>query len=73
MQKALNACVVSLPCRPSLFLCLHLYNHLTVLSQPLQVTAIWGWCLVSAANLMLGLSMAEIVSAYPTTGGVYFW
>lgn len=28
---------------------------------------------MSAFTLMVGLSLAEICSAYPTTGGLYFW
>lgn len=26
----------------------------------------WGWCMVSTFNLLLGLVLAEICSAYPT-------
>src|SRR3984893_2139035 len=32
-----------------------------------------GWPLVSVMTLMVALSMAEIASAYPTAGGLYFW
>src|SRR5258706_7378776 len=32
-----------------------------------------GWPLVSLMTLMVALSMAEIASAYPTAGGLYFW
>lgn len=32
-----------------------------------------GWLLVSFFTLMIGLSLAEICSAFPTTGGLYFW
>ena len=31
------------------------------------------WPLVSLASLLVGMSMAEIASAYPTSGGVYYW
>ena len=31
------------------------------------------WPIVSLASLFVGLSIAEIVSAYPTSGGVYYW
>ena len=33
----------------------------------------WGWPIVSAFILIIGLCMAEIVSAYPTAGGIYYW
>ncbi|KAJ6014886.1 APA family basic amino acid/polyamine antiporter [Penicillium herquei] len=32
-----------------------------------------GWIVVSAMTFFVGLSMAEIVSAIPTSGGPYFW
>jgi amino acid transporter len=32
-----------------------------------------GWIIVSAFTMLIGLSMAEIVSAIPTSGGPYFW
>ena len=31
-----------------------------------------GWPLVSIMTLMVAMSMAEIASAYPTAGGLYF-
>ncbi|KAI8472838.1 MAG: amino acid/polyamine transporter I [Monoraphidium minutum] len=34
---------------------------------------IWGWIVVSAATLCVGLGMAELASAYPTSGGMYYW
>src|SRR5919205_664482 len=33
----------------------------------------WGWPLVSAFILVIGLCMSELVSAYPTSGGIYWW
>ena len=33
----------------------------------------WGWKLVSALSLCIGLSMAENVSGLPSAGGPYFW
>ena len=36
-------------------------------------TAVWGWILVACMTLTVGLSMAEIVSSLPTSGGPYFW
>ena len=32
-----------------------------------------GWPLVSLFTLMIAASMAEIASAYPTAGGLYYW
>jgi amino acid transporter len=31
------------------------------------------WPIISLASLCVGFSIAEIVSAYPTSGGVYYW
>ena len=33
----------------------------------------WGWPLVSVFVLCIAASMAELASAYPTAGGLYFW
>jgi amino acid transporter len=33
----------------------------------------WGWPLVSIFTLCIAASMAEIASAYPTAGGLYYW
>ncbi len=32
-----------------------------------------GWPLISCFILIIGLSMAELASAYPTSGGIYWW
>jgi amino acid transporter len=32
-----------------------------------------GWPLISLFILIIGLSMSELVSAYPTAGGIYWW
>lgn len=34
---------------------------------------VWGWPLVVAMTFTIALSLAEICSALPTSGGVYFW
>jgi amino acid transporter len=34
---------------------------------------IWGWLLVGLMSTIISLSMAEIASAYPTAGGLYYW
>lgn len=33
----------------------------------------WGWPVTSALILVVGLCMGELVSAMPTSGGMYFW
>jgi amino acid transporter len=33
----------------------------------------WGWPLVSIFILIIGLCMSELVSAFPTSGGIYWW
>jgi amino acid transporter len=38
---------------------------------PVAVT--WGWLLVGAMATIVALAMAEIASAYPTAGGLYYW
>lgn len=34
---------------------------------------VWGWLVASAFIFTTGLSIAELASAAPTAGGVYFW
>ena len=38
---------------------------------PLVITL--GWVVVGAFSLAVGAAMAEVCSAYPTAGGLYFW
>ena len=33
----------------------------------------WGWPVISLFILVIGLTMSELVSAYPTSGGIYWW
>jgi amino acid transporter len=33
----------------------------------------WGWPIVASFILLIGLTMSELVSAYPTSGGIYWW
>ncbi|EFJ43640.1 hypothetical protein VOLCADRAFT_96197 [Volvox carteri f. nagariensis] len=33
----------------------------------------WGWIAVMALTLSVGLSLAEMASAYPTSGALYYW
>ena len=37
------------------------------------VSISWGWPIVAALILVIGLTMSELVSAYPTSGGIYWW
>ncbi|KAJ7579107.1 APC amino acid permease [Mycena floridula] len=36
-------------------------------------TMVWGWIVVSVMTMLVGLAMAEVCSAHPTSGGPYFW
>ncbi|MBT0567421.1 amino acid permease [Williamsia sp. CHRR-6] len=33
----------------------------------------WGWPIVAALILVIGLCLSELVSAFPTSGGIYWW
>ncbi len=33
----------------------------------------WGWPIVAAFILIIGVCLSELVSAYPTSGGIYWW
>jgi amino acid transporter len=33
----------------------------------------WGWPIVAIFILIIGLCMSELVSAFPTSGGIYWW
>src|SRR6266536_6205928 len=33
----------------------------------------WGWPILSAFILIIAFCMAELVSAFPTAGGIYWW
>ncbi|EJC99523.1 APC amino acid permease [Fomitiporia mediterranea MF3/22] len=37
------------------------------------VVMVWGWVVVSVFTMTVGLAMAEVCSAHPTSGGPYFW
>jgi amino acid transporter len=37
------------------------------------VVMIWGWIVVCFFTLFVVFGMAEICSAYPTSGGLYYW
>ena len=38
---------------------------------PIAIT--WGWLIVGLMSTLVALAMAEIASAYPTAGGLYYW
>ncbi len=33
----------------------------------------WGWPIISSFILIIGFTLSELVSAYPTSGGIYWW
>ncbi|QRW03747.1 amino acid permease [Ceratobasidium sp. AG-Ba] len=37
------------------------------------VSMVWGWLVASIFILFVGLALAELASAAPTSGGLYFW
>jgi amino acid permease (GABA permease) len=51
--------------------CLTLYGFGMNTGGPAAL--IWGWLGVGLMVLFVGLAMAEVCSAYPTSGGLYFW
>lgn len=48
-----------------------LYN--TGLNYGGPVSLVYGWLIASAFTMLVALSMAEICSSYPTSGGLYYW
>ena len=48
-----------------------LYNLGLTLAGPAAVGI--GWPLVTVFTLLVAAGMAEIASAYPTAGGLYYW
>jgi amino acid permease (GABA permease) len=51
--------------------CLTLYQYGMNTGGPVMI--VWGWPIVGAFTLMVGLAMAEVCSSYPTAGGLYYW
>ncbi|HXY45079.1 MAG TPA: amino acid permease, partial [Acidimicrobiales bacterium] len=51
--------------------CLTLYYFGMSYGGPVDL--VWGWIIVGGMTLVVGLGMAEIASAYPTAGGLYYW
>ncbi|MEX0630856.1 MAG: amino acid permease [Chloroflexota bacterium] len=48
-----------------------LFNYGLTLAGPASVGL--GWPLVTVFTLMIAATMAEVASAYPTAGGLYYW
>jgi amino acid permease (GABA permease) len=51
--------------------CLTAYGIAMTNGGPVDMT--WGWIFVGLMTLVVGLGMAEVCSAYPTAGGLYYW
>jgi amino acid transporter len=51
--------------------CLTSYNIAFEHGGPMWVT--YSWLVVGLMSTLIALSMAEIASAYPTAGGLYYW
>ncbi|HXQ60709.1 MAG TPA: amino acid permease, partial [Acidimicrobiales bacterium] len=51
--------------------CLTAYGIAMTNGGPVDMT--WGWIFVGLMTLIVGLGMAEVCSAYPTAGGLYYW
>ncbi|KDQ08717.1 hypothetical protein BOTBODRAFT_118262 [Botryobasidium botryosum FD-172 SS1] len=49
----------------------------TVMSYPIPnggpVAMVWGWFVASLFILCIGMSMGELASSQPTSGGLYYW
>ncbi|XP_022150570.1 amino-acid permease BAT1 homolog [Momordica charantia] len=48
-----------------------LYNNGLNFGGP--VSLVYGWFIAGIFTMFVGLSMAEICSSYPTSGGLYYW
>ncbi|XP_038893293.1 amino-acid permease BAT1 homolog isoform X2 [Benincasa hispida] len=48
-----------------------LYNNGLNFGGP--VSLVYGWFIAGVFTMFVGLSMAEICSSYPTSGGLYYW
>ncbi|PON87000.1 Amino acid/polyamine transporter [Trema orientale] len=48
-----------------------LYNNGLTFGGPVSV--VYGWFIAGSFTMLVGLSMAEICSSYPTSGGLYYW
>jgi amino acid transporter len=51
--------------------CLTTYGQAWNAGGPIAISI--GWPVISCLVLLVGLSMAELASKYPTAGGIYYW
>jgi amino acid permease (GABA permease) len=51
--------------------CLTAYGIAMTNGGPVDMT--WGWIFVGIMTMIVGLGMAEVCSAFPTAGGLYYW
>jgi amino acid transporter len=51
--------------------CFTTFGHAWNNGGPVAIA--FGWPLISAFILIIGFCMAELASAYPTSGGIYWW
>lgn len=51
--------------------CMTLYGYGLNTGGPVDM--VWGWLIVGVMTTIVGLGMAEVCSAYPTAGGLYYW
>ncbi|WP_153456610.1 amino acid permease [Streptomyces smaragdinus] len=51
--------------------CMTLYGFGMTTGGPAVIT--WGWLGVGLMTLFVGLAMAEVCSAFPTSAGLYYW
>ena len=50
-----------------------LTSYYIAFGQGGPVAVSWGWLLVGLMSTIVALAMAEIASAFPTAGGLYYW
>src|ERR1700709_2368634 len=51
--------------------CFTTYGQAWNFGGPIAISI--GWPLISIPILIIGFCMSELVSAYPTAGGIYWW
>ena len=51
--------------------CLTTYGAGIANGGPVSIS--WSWPILSVFILIIGFTMSELVSAYPTSGGIYWW
>ncbi|HEX8121512.1 MAG TPA: amino acid permease [Solirubrobacteraceae bacterium] len=51
--------------------CFTTYQQAWLNGGPVAIS--WGWPIICGAILIIAFCMAELASAYPTAGGIYWW